>query len=109
MQRRGGGSDGGQENYFALQSHHGAFLCAENGGGLEIKANRQHVAEWEAFRFYETERVSDEVRKGHFRAFDGKYLTVRHSHEHWVANAENVTDALEFEVRGVAQGISMDF
>lgn len=34
---------------FGLKSHSGHFLCAEDGGGREIVANRTEMREWETF------------------------------------------------------------
>jgi hypothetical protein len=36
--------------YVAFQTHNGSYVCAENGGGREIVANRPAVGPWETFR-----------------------------------------------------------
>ncbi len=34
---------------FALTAHNGQFVCAENGGGREVVANRNAIGPWEKF------------------------------------------------------------
>ncbi len=75
-------------DYFALRSHHGAYLCAENAGGSDILANRVVVQEWEMFRFMPTHRCSESVFQGHFQSWDESYLTTNHMHRHLSANAK---------------------
>lgn len=33
----------------ALRAHNGQYVCAEDGGGRELVANRDHIREWETF------------------------------------------------------------
>src|SRR5262245_22630662 len=40
---------GGGGTVIALKSHHGAFLCAELGGGGAVVANRPGIGGWETF------------------------------------------------------------
>ena len=89
----------GEEGRFALQSHHGSFLCSEAGGGDGVKADRWQVQEWEKFSFFETSRVDSRNVKGHFQAWDGRYLTIDHQHRHFIANAEQASDVNTFEVQ----------
>jgi len=91
--------DGG---YFALQSHHGAYLCAEKAGGHDVIANRFEVREWEKFRFLRIEDDKDsdqnDVWKGYFQSWDDSFMTIKHEHCHFTANARDMTEAEVFEV-----------
>lgn len=82
---------------FALQSHHGAFLCAENGGGTDVIANRHAALAWETFRFTTLEG-NEHWAKGYFQAFDGSYMTINHPHAHFTANTRDQEHAAVFEV-----------
>ena len=37
-------------NNIALQAYNGQWLCAENGGGWQLAANRNRIGAWETFR-----------------------------------------------------------
>lgn len=87
---------------FALQSHHGAFLCADNNHGVkDIMANRHKIDEWEKFRFILIEKQKEccpEIWKGYFQTYKGSYITINHKHCHFTANAANREEAAIFEV-----------
>jgi hypothetical protein len=90
-----------EQDYFALQSHHGAVLCAGEDGvsaSWDATANEGHVHEMAKFRFSGTEDCTDGVVRGQFQAWDGTYLTINHKHKHWTANARHAHDAATFEV-----------
>jgi hypothetical protein len=83
---------------FALQSHHGAFLCAENARGGDVVANRAVASKWETFRF--TTLESDERgAKGYFQSCDSSCLAIKQDpHTHFTANARDKEDAAVFEL-----------
>mmetsp|Transcript_30324 Transcript_30324/g.28969 ORF Transcript_30324/g.28969 Transcript_30324/m.28969 type:complete len:190 (+) Transcript_30324:333-902(+) len=83
---------------FALQSHHGGFLCAENGVN-DVTANRNHVGEWETFQFTIIEKNDGNTSwTGYFQTFNQTYLTINHEHSHFTANTTKVAEAAIFEV-----------
>ena len=51
-----------------LQSHHGKFVCAEEGGGGILVANRDRVGPWESFKLHlhTPSGLSLETHTGHF-------------------------------------------
>ncbi|KAK9166621.1 hypothetical protein Scep_001812 [Stephania cephalantha] len=59
--------DGYQYNLKSVK--HGKYLCAENGGGTIIVANRTNASGWEAFRLW---RISE--TKFNFRVFNKQFI-----------------------------------
>ncbi len=55
----------------ALQAKNGQYVCAEGGGGGEVRANRNHIKEWETFEW-----VQLDTGKVALRAHTGQYLNV---------------------------------
>ena len=57
----------------SLKSSSGAYVCAEGGGGGELKANRDGVGEWERFEVVERGGNSIALRTstGHFLSAEG--------------------------------------
>jgi hypothetical protein len=87
---------------FAMQSHFGGYLCAENG--LNVIANRDKVGKWEKFLFcfIGKDEGNSSVYRGYFQTFNKTYLTINHDHGHFTANTRDRNKAAIFEV------ISMD-
>ena len=46
----------------ALQAHNGQYVCAEDGGGREVVADRDEIRDWETFKLIEL--ISKENLKG---------------------------------------------
>jgi len=86
--------------YFALQSHHGAYLCAEETGDHDVIANRFEIRSWEKFRFIAQEEhdSNDSVWRGYFQSKHGTFMTTNHPHCHLTANALDISQAELFEV-----------
>ena len=96
---------GRDEACFALQSHHGAFLSTKSNG--EVVADVVGgVGKCEKFRFVRLGGGGEDEEGwyGYFQAWNGSYLTVNHSHAHWVANALSVAEAGLFEISGIGKG-----
>ena len=51
-----------------LQTHHGRFWCAEEGGGGKLVANRARVGPWESFKVHHQPggEINIETHDGHF-------------------------------------------
>jgi hypothetical protein len=93
----------GEGHYFALQAHHGALVCVKHGGcGHDANATGFNLGDWEKFQFFVLERPSEHLIKGYFRSFDGTYMTIHHSHCHFIANAREECHASVFEIHGRA-------
>jgi hypothetical protein len=86
-------------SHFAMQSHFGGYLCAENGIN-DVIANRDKVDEWEKFRFcfIEKDQGNSSIWRGYFQTFNGSYLTINHEHSHFTANTRKKDEAAIFEV-----------
>jgi hypothetical protein len=88
-------------DYFALQSHHGAYLCAEKAGSRDMIAKVFGKQSGEKFRFIrdlDEEDVDKKVWKGYFQLQDGTFMTTNHQHCHFTANAHNINQAELFVV-----------
>ncbi|MDK8193219.1 hypothetical protein QP794_24330 [Paenibacillus sp. UMB7766-LJ446] len=57
------------EEHVTLKTHNGHYLCAENGGGSLIVANRTEPKEWETFQI-----SMDQNGLVAFKAHNGQYL-----------------------------------
>jgi hypothetical protein len=53
----------------ALRTYNGQYICAENGGGRELVANRNWIAEWETF-----EIIRHDSNKISLKAYNGQYV-----------------------------------
>ena len=91
------------DGQFALQAHHKSFFSARDGGGDDITACEFHKKGWEKFKFDLIEKLDDNKWIGCFRTYDGSYVTINHTHNHFVANGGKcMEDAARFEVHGIA-------
>ena len=66
------------ENLVALKSINGHFVCAENGGGREVVANRTAIGPWETFQWVTLahggsarERIALKASNGQFVCAEG--------------------------------------
>lgn len=113
----------GGEDYFALQSHHNAYLSVVHGGS-EVKADQvkdkeEVITIFEKFRFviqvdnplssHEVRNRNNpydpndpNIRKGYFKSHDGYYLTIDHQTNHLTADAHVEERAALFEICEVA-------
>jgi hypothetical protein len=84
------------KGYFALQSHHGGFLCAEKKRGVTDVI----AGDWEKFRFtlIREDEGSSSTRKGFFQTHNNLYLTINHMHCHFTANTKKKHRTAIFEV-----------
>ena len=91
-------------DYFTLQSHHGAYLCAEIASSRDMIANVLEEQRGEKFRFLRDRDTPDEkdmdqtIWKGYFQTQDGTFMTINHQYCHFTANANDFTQAELFEV-----------
>ena len=89
-------------DYFAFQSHHGAYLCAEKAGSSrDMIAKELEAQRGEKFRFLQDpddKDVDKTIWKGYFQLQDGTFMTTDHQHCHFTANVNDITQAELFEV-----------
>ncbi|CAN1181580.1 Probable glucan 1,3-beta-glucosidase A [Linum perenne] len=77
----------------------GKYLCAENGGGSIIVANRTSASGWESFRLWRMNETSFGIR-----VFDGKFVGLGANGVDVVATSDGIGERFEIVRRGSDDG-----
>ncbi|MFZ5968503.1 MAG: stalk domain-containing protein [Bacillota bacterium] len=78
----------------ALKAYNDKYVCAEDGGGSEIVANRDRIGTWEKFELqqYANKQVT-------FQVYDGHYIRVKDKEDGTIkADVDKVSDWSKFNL-----------